>query len=193
MFVNPTYVSEPCVKNRKYDNNYIRFGFSYIGDKDCPRPQCVVCGDILANSSLKPSLLKRHLETKHPTHVNKSADFFTRKANEWKNDLTTFVSAANSDIENALEASYRVSYRIAKTAKPHSIAEDLVRPCINDVVQCMLGKSFTKKSVWYHCPTIRLTAGLKTWQIMSKMKFWKEFVPVLLLRFNLTNRLMLPI
>lgn len=138
-------VSEPCVKKRKYDDNYIRFGFSYIGDKDCPRPQCVVCGDILANSSLKPSLLKRHLVTKHPTHVNKSADFFTRKANEWKNDLTTFASAANSDNENALEASYRVSYRIAKTAKPHSIAEDLVRPCINDVVQCMLGESFTKK------------------------------------------------
>lgn len=83
--------SEPYLKKRKYDN-YIRFGFSYIGDKDCPRPQCVLYVDILADSSVKPSLLKRHLETKHPTHVNKSADFFTRKANEWKNDLTTFVS-----------------------------------------------------------------------------------------------------
>ena len=28
---------EPCVKKRHYDYNYIRFGFSYTGDKDCPR------------------------------------------------------------------------------------------------------------------------------------------------------------
>ena len=135
--------SEPCVKKRKYDDNYIRFGFSYIGDKDCPRPKCVVYSDILANSNLKPSLLKRHLETKHPTHVNKS-NFFTRKANEWKNNLTTFVSAENSANENALEASYRVTCRIAKTEKPHSIAEDLMRPCINKVEQRMLGESSTK-------------------------------------------------
>ena len=51
--VRQTDKGEQCVKKRKYDDNYIRFGFSYTGDKDSPRPQCVVCGDILANSSLK--------------------------------------------------------------------------------------------------------------------------------------------
>ncbi|KAJ9587982.1 hypothetical protein L9F63_018589 [Diploptera punctata] len=34
--------SEPYVKKRKPDDEYIRLGFSYISDKDCPRPQCVV-------------------------------------------------------------------------------------------------------------------------------------------------------
>lgn len=47
-----------------------------------------------------------------------------------KNDLTSFVSAANSDSDNALESSYHISYRIAKTVKPHLIAEVLVQSCV---------------------------------------------------------------
>ncbi|MBN3306167.1 SCND3 protein, partial [Amia calva] len=30
-----------------------------------PRPQCVVCGDVLTNESIKPLHLKWHLTTKH--------------------------------------------------------------------------------------------------------------------------------
>ncbi|XP_049772939.1 zinc finger BED domain-containing protein 5-like [Schistocerca cancellata] len=64
---------------------------------------------------------------------------------EWKSDLTAFVSVANSDKENDLEVSYGVRYRTAETAKSDSVAEDLEQPCINDLVQCMLEGSFTKK------------------------------------------------
>jgi hypothetical protein len=52
-------------KIRKYDDNYLGLGFTWIGDTDCPKPQCVVCSEVLANSCLKPSSLRRHLRTKH--------------------------------------------------------------------------------------------------------------------------------
>ena len=38
-------------KRRKYCDKYIEYGFSYIEDNNCTKPQCVICGDILSNSS----------------------------------------------------------------------------------------------------------------------------------------------
>lgn len=37
-----------------------------MGDNELDQPQCVVCGELLANKSLKPSKLIRHLDTKYP-------------------------------------------------------------------------------------------------------------------------------
>jgi hypothetical protein len=47
-----------CVKRRKFDDERIKFGFTYTGDEDSPIPRCVFCGHVLANSSLKPSLFR---------------------------------------------------------------------------------------------------------------------------------------
>jgi hypothetical protein len=41
----------------------IKFGFVATYD-GVPKPQCVICGDVLANDTMKPSKLKRHLNTK---------------------------------------------------------------------------------------------------------------------------------
>jgi len=58
----PTFESEKMSsKKRKYSDSYIGFGFTWIGDAESPNPQCVVCGEVLANSSLKPSYMVRHL------------------------------------------------------------------------------------------------------------------------------------
>ncbi|GBM81494.1 hypothetical protein AVEN_154539-1 [Araneus ventricosus] len=48
-------------KKRKYSNEYLKYGFSVTGDEDCPKPLCVVCGEILSKGSMKPSLLMLHL------------------------------------------------------------------------------------------------------------------------------------
>ncbi|XP_065254448.1 zinc finger BED domain-containing protein 5-like [Emys orbicularis] len=133
-------------KKRKYDDDYIKYGFTCTGDQECPKPLCVICGDVLANSSLKPSLLRRHLETRHPAQLNKPVDFFKRKLAERKSDITSFISKASTDNENALEASYRVSYRVAKASEAHTIAESLIGPCIKDVVHCMLGEKAAKRT-----------------------------------------------
>ncbi|GBN07727.1 hypothetical protein AVEN_251407-1 [Araneus ventricosus] len=47
-------------KKRKYSNEYLKYGFSVTGDEDCPKPLCVVCGEILSDGSIKPSLLIGH-------------------------------------------------------------------------------------------------------------------------------------
>lgn len=59
-----------CEKNkksakRKYDENYLKFGFIFTGNVTEPLPQCVICLETLSNHSMKPSLLMRHFNTKH--------------------------------------------------------------------------------------------------------------------------------
>jgi len=75
-------------KKRKYTDEYVKYGFSYVGDFDYPKPKCIVCGEILSNSCMKPSLLLRHLETKHADYKNKECDFFKRLA---RNNVLTQV------------------------------------------------------------------------------------------------------
>lgn len=50
---------------RKYDPEYINIGFTAIDVSNEPRPKCVICFQIFSNQCMKPSLLKRHLTTKH--------------------------------------------------------------------------------------------------------------------------------
>ena len=64
-------------KKDKYCDEYMKYGFSYIGDEDCPKPHCVVCGEVLSNSCMKASLLLRHLQTKRYSYMNKESSFFT--------------------------------------------------------------------------------------------------------------------
>lgn len=30
--------------NRLYDDEYLKFGFTWTGNTDCPTPLCIVCG-----------------------------------------------------------------------------------------------------------------------------------------------------
>jgi hypothetical protein len=48
---------------RKYCSEYLQIGFSWNGDEEHPRPQCVICGCILANESMRPNKLHRHIRT----------------------------------------------------------------------------------------------------------------------------------
>ncbi|GFQ84432.1 SCAN domain-containing protein 3 [Trichonephila clavata] len=44
------------VVKRKYDEDYIKYGFSWCGDETAPRPQCIICGDQLSNESMVPKI-----------------------------------------------------------------------------------------------------------------------------------------
>lgn len=52
---------------------------------------------------------------------------------------------ANKGNKNAVEASYRMSYHIAKCVKNHTLAENLIAPCVKNLVHCMFGQDNVRK------------------------------------------------
>ena len=129
---------------RKYDSSYIQFGFVATNDGGVPKPQCVICGDVLANDAMKPSNLKRHLNTKHKEMSSKSKEFFERKHVDVKGRQKQIFEMSHI-YTCALQASYKVALRVAKAKKPYIIGETLVIGCIKDVCMEMLGEAAARK------------------------------------------------
>ena len=45
---------------RKYNDSYIKLGFTLLNDQGIEKRQCVVCYHALSNKSLRPSKLSHH-------------------------------------------------------------------------------------------------------------------------------------
>lgn len=69
---------------RKYDPDYLKYGFTYVESNGKQCPLCVECNDILANSSMVPTKLVRHLNLKHPDKKDKSLEYFQQRKAELK-------------------------------------------------------------------------------------------------------------
>ncbi|XP_068204589.1 protein FAM200C-like [Palaemon carinicauda] len=109
------------------------------------KPQCVLCHTILSAESLKPSKLKRHLETKHPEHAKKDLDFFKRHERCLKTQILDRSGSFHQQSATVLEASYEIGFEIAKQEKPHTIGETLIKPCMMKAVNLFLGEASAKK------------------------------------------------
>ena len=99
----------------------------------------------LSDSSLKPSLLKRHFCSYHPDLKDKDITFFKRKDESLKRIRLDNEGHLYRQNKFAVHASYLVSYQVAKAKKPHTIAEDLILPSCKDIVHTMLGEESVKK------------------------------------------------
>lgn len=87
------------------------------------RPECVVCGEVLSNDSMKPSILTRHLNTKHSVLEDKNITYFKRLLeNKNKCNMRTYLSnlSTGNANEDAIDAFFQISYRIAKNYKNHA-------------------------------------------------------------------------
>nr|CAD7398237.1 unnamed protein product [Timema poppensis] len=100
---------------QKYDPVNINLGFTIMDVSDEPRPQYVICFEIISNQGVKPSLLKRHHSTKY------------------------YIST-----QKEVEVSLLTSLRIEKFAKAHKIVEELLFPAAKDVT-CFVGESSAKQ------------------------------------------------
>ena len=82
---------------RKYDESYIKFGFTSLNDHGTEKGQCVVCYCVLSNESLRPS---NHLEKKHPELKNKSEEYFKRLESSCKRQQLDVTGSFNKVIGN---------------------------------------------------------------------------------------------
>jgi hypothetical protein len=62
-------------KKIKYQETFLEHGFTYSTVDGEQRPQCLICSELLANDSMKPVKLKRHMDTKHAEFKNKPIAF----------------------------------------------------------------------------------------------------------------------
>ncbi|CAK1590342.1 unnamed protein product [Parnassius mnemosyne] len=138
-------------KKRRYDESYLSFGFVPVGITENSDGQCVICNKIISNSSLVPAKLKRHLDTNHPELKDKSVSFFERHKEVRRTGAAAIQKFVKTDNENATEASFLLSYKIARAGKPHTIAEDLIKPCMTEIVTCVLGEEAAKKVSAVQC------------------------------------------
>ncbi|GFT40272.1 zinc finger BED domain-containing protein 5 [Nephila pilipes] len=132
------------VVKRKYDEDYIKYEFSWCGDETAPRPQCIICGDQLSNEWMVPSKLKCHLYSSHPSCANKDKQYFKRCLEQNKKQKK-FMKSAVTVSEKALEASYHVAKLIARQKKPHTVGETLIKPACMEIVRLMLGPNEVKE------------------------------------------------
>lgn len=129
---------------RKYDPDYIKYGFTMAGSDVEPKAQCVECAEILSNEALKPSKLQRHLNTRHPNSAGKPKEYFERKMaglQAQQKVITTFTTQSKS----ALKASYMVAARVARSKKAFTIAEELILPSAVDMCREILGEAAATK------------------------------------------------
>jgi hypothetical protein len=90
---------------RKYDDNYLDFGFMSTEVDGEERPQCVLYMKVLASECMLPSKLKCHLETTHPSVVSKSRDYFSRKLKELNQQKGSFYKQASRCFASILQGS----------------------------------------------------------------------------------------
>lgn len=135
---NPT---SSKTKKRKYDESYLQYGFTCSSHNNEEQPVCLICKEVLAAESMKPSKLQRHLNTKHATLSKKPIEYFERLLQtsiKEKNTLEKYVTLN----DKYLLASYEVSYLIAKTKKPFTIGEQLLLPAAIRMSEIVHGKQY---------------------------------------------------
>ena len=135
------------VKKRKYnDEDYLQYGFTNAIVNGQVVSQCVRCYEKLSNDAMRPSRLKRHLETKHPGHQNKSLAFFQSKKDSFKKmKILSADSFCQSSSAKVVEASFEIALMIAQAKKSHNIGKTLIKPCMLKATSLVFGVTNSKK------------------------------------------------
>ena len=77
------------------------------------KPQCGLCNAMLNNKAMKLSKLKRHLQQKHPEHVDKDLWFFQKQKLSLRR-IKLDASGYFQQQSTSLEASFELALRIVK-------------------------------------------------------------------------------
>ena len=96
------------VRKRKYDKSFLQSDFTFKNCSGNKNPLCLICNEVLAMESMKPSKSKIHLELKHTSYANKPNECFDRllRSLNKKNSFEKFMTFD----EKYLLASYKILY-----------------------------------------------------------------------------------
>ena len=171
-------------KKRKYQDNYLDFGFTYLIENDLQIPQCVVSMKTFSNSTMKPASLKQHLANAHPSMMSKNRSFFESKLSSLKRQKLDQTGMFWRTNKAAVHASYAIALHVAKTKKPHNIGETLLKPCIFESVKLVLVEkaSQTMKQISLSNDTIN-PKSMKC-RIILRAKCCLRLTPLLFLLFG---------
>ena len=129
-------------KCRQYSVEYLAFGF-IESPQNTTMPMCLLCMTSLSNESMRPSKLKKHLETAHKDKKDKPLDFFKKLRDEFQGRMTVnhMFTQKVAKVDRGMLASYKIANLIAKAGKPHTIGESLIMPAVAVVLSTVMNQS----------------------------------------------------
>ncbi|XP_076051965.1 zinc finger BED domain-containing protein 5-like [Oratosquilla oratoria] len=149
--VGDSAATETRKRRRKYNSDYIRYGFFWRGTPEAPRPLCLLCHKTLCNESLKPSILKRHLVKQHKESSRKPIEFFQEKCEKHKSHLKEGAPELIEPTvrEHVTSESFRAALSIVKSG----IGSSLVKPVAKKITKIVL-----EEKVKYEVENITLSS-----------------------------------
>lgn len=128
-------------KVRKYSIDYLKYGF-IPASHDERLPFCLLCEQTLCNDSMRPTKLEQHLGNKHGEYAAKPLNYFkelkVKRETELPKRIDSLFRKQSANLDRGMEASYEISLLIAKTGKPHSIGEELIKPALSVFARTVL-------------------------------------------------------
>ena len=101
---------------------------------------CLICHATLTNDSMRPSKLRKHLETIHQDKMDKPLIYFQNLRENFhnRNTIDNIVARNTVKTEAGFLASYQISQLIAEAGKPHTIGESLIIPAVSVVISTVM-------------------------------------------------------
>ena len=123
-------------KKRKWNDAFSELGFVKESDENYPSARCVFCQVIYHNSSMEKYKLKRHRDTKHSEHKNKSATFFKQQTRQYALQQQEFEQLMAARADQPLDiSSLKIAHVLMSQKKPFTLAESLVKLCLEIAAQ----------------------------------------------------------
>lgn len=112
----------------------------------CKKTQCILCSVVVSSSNLKPSKIQEHFKNKHGRADVEGHDVGSLKIKRAHFDSQgTLPKSGFVSVEKPLlHVSYHVAYKVAKSKKPHTITEDLIKPNALEMATIILAKEAKK-------------------------------------------------
>ena len=130
---------------RKYNDSYIKLGFTLLNDQGMEKRQCVVCYHALSNESLRPSKLSHHLNTSHPELKDRNMEYFKRLESNCKRQRLESTGSFQQTDQKLSEACFVISQMIARQKKLHNIGETVIKPSAPAIARIAQGEKYEKR------------------------------------------------